>query len=153
MDYSPPGSSVHGISQARILEWGAIFFSRGSSQCRNQTQVSCIAGKFFTNWISFLKSGYHMTFISLIFHFWRVQASFVECAIFCIVLIISLWLDPCQTPWQEHYLGDAVYFLYITSRGTQCQQVLILWRLKFDKFLKVMGTILPILKVSFSYCN
>ena len=44
-----PGSSVHGILQARILEWVAFPFSRGSSQPRNQTQVSCIAGRFFTN--------------------------------------------------------------------------------------------------------
>ena len=46
--YSPPGSSVHGILQARILEWVAIPFSRGSSQPRDQTWVSCIAGRFFT---------------------------------------------------------------------------------------------------------
>ena len=45
---SPPGSSVHGILKARILEWIAISFSRGSSQPRDQTQVSCIAGRFFT---------------------------------------------------------------------------------------------------------
>ena len=42
MDWSPPGSSVHGIFQARILEWVAIPFSRGSSQPRDQTSVSCI---------------------------------------------------------------------------------------------------------------
>ena len=43
MNYSPPGFSVHGILQARILEWFAILFSRGSSQHRDQTLVSCIA--------------------------------------------------------------------------------------------------------------
>ena len=48
LDYKLPGSSVHGILQARILEWAAIPFSRGSSQSRPQTQVSCIAGRFFT---------------------------------------------------------------------------------------------------------
>ena len=48
MDRSPPGSSVHGILQARILEWVAIPFSRGSSQPRGQTWVFCIAGEFFT---------------------------------------------------------------------------------------------------------
>ena len=42
MDYSPAGSSVYGILQARILEWVAIPFSRGSSQPRDQTWVSCI---------------------------------------------------------------------------------------------------------------
>ena len=48
MDCSPPGSSVHGIVQARVLQWIAISFSRGSSQPRNQTRVSCIAGRCFT---------------------------------------------------------------------------------------------------------
>ena len=50
MDYSPPGSSVYEIFQARILEWIAIPLSRGSSQPRDWTQVSCTAGRFFTNW-------------------------------------------------------------------------------------------------------
>ena len=48
MDCSLPDSSVHGISQARILEWVAIPFSRGSSWPRDQTPVFCIAGRFFT---------------------------------------------------------------------------------------------------------
>ena len=48
MDCSLPDFSAHGILQARILEWVAISFSRGSSQPRDQTQVSCIAGRFFT---------------------------------------------------------------------------------------------------------
>ena len=52
IDCSLPGSSVHGISQARILEWIAISFSRGSSWPRNQTWVSCIAGGFFTDWVT-----------------------------------------------------------------------------------------------------
>ena len=50
MDCSPPGSSVYGILQARILEWVAISFSRGSSQPRDWTQVSCIAGRCFNLW-------------------------------------------------------------------------------------------------------
>ena len=50
VDCSPPGSSVHGILQARILEWVAIPFSRGSSWPRNWTRVSCIAGRSFTIW-------------------------------------------------------------------------------------------------------
>ena len=45
--YSLPGSSAHGILQARILEWVAIFFSRGSSWTRDQTHTSCLAGGFF----------------------------------------------------------------------------------------------------------
>ena len=50
MDHRPPGSSVHGILQARILEWVAVSLSRGSSWLRDGTWVSCIAGRFFTIW-------------------------------------------------------------------------------------------------------
>ena len=65
MDCSPPGSSVHGILQARILEWLAMPSSRGSSQPRDRACISrdsCVAGRFFTTespgkpqeWIYFL---------------------------------------------------------------------------------------------------
>ena len=50
MDYSPLGSSVHGLLQAGILKWGAISSSRGSSQPREWTRVSWIVGRFFTIW-------------------------------------------------------------------------------------------------------
>ena len=50
VDCSPPGSSVHGVLQARILEWVAISFSRGSSRPRNRTHVSRIAGRRFNLW-------------------------------------------------------------------------------------------------------
>ena len=46
----PKDYTVHRILQARILEWVAFLFFRWSSQPRNQTGVSCIAGRFFTNW-------------------------------------------------------------------------------------------------------
>ena len=51
MDCSPPGSSVYGILEARILKWVAMLSSRGSSQPRDRTHFSCdfcIAGRFFT---------------------------------------------------------------------------------------------------------
>ena len=48
MNCRPPGSSVHGILQAKLLEWVAIPFSRGSSRTRDRTQVYCTAGRFFT---------------------------------------------------------------------------------------------------------
>ena len=49
IDCTPLGSSVHGILQARIFQWVAIPFSRGSSWPRGWTWVSCIAGRFFTS--------------------------------------------------------------------------------------------------------
>ena len=50
MEYNPQASSVHRNLQARILEWVAFPFSRGSSQPRDQTHISHIAGRFFTVW-------------------------------------------------------------------------------------------------------
>ena len=64
MDCSPPGSSVYGILQARILEWVTISSSRGSSQPRDWTWVSCIAGRFFTIWAT-RKAQYIMYICSL----------------------------------------------------------------------------------------
>ena len=48
MDCSPPGSSVHGVSQVRTLQMVVILFSNRSSQLSDGTWVSCIAGRFFT---------------------------------------------------------------------------------------------------------
>ena len=48
MDCSPPGSPVHAMFQVRVLEWDAISFSRESSWPRDQTCISCTAGRFFT---------------------------------------------------------------------------------------------------------
>ena len=48
--WDPMDYIVHGILQARILEWVAFLFFRGSSQPRDWTQVSCIAGRFYTSW-------------------------------------------------------------------------------------------------------
>ena len=50
LDCGPAGPSVHGILQARTLEWVAIPFFRGSSWPRDRTWVSCIVGRFFTIW-------------------------------------------------------------------------------------------------------
>ena len=48
VDYSPPGSSVHGVFQAKILEWVAISYSRGSTQPKDQTAPPALTGRFFT---------------------------------------------------------------------------------------------------------
>ena len=52
MDCSLPGCSVHGLLQARILQWVTIPFSRGSFQPRDRTQVSHLARRFFTIWVT-----------------------------------------------------------------------------------------------------
>ena len=60
MDCGLPGPSVHGIFQARILKWVAISFSRGFSRSSDQTQVSHIAGRFFTVWATRNIEGLHV---------------------------------------------------------------------------------------------
>ena len=50
IDWDPPGSPVHGILQAKILEWVVISFSKGSCWPGDRTQVTCTAGRFFTVW-------------------------------------------------------------------------------------------------------
>ena len=60
-DYSLPISSVHGVLQASVLEWVAILFSRESSCPRDQTWVSCIAGRFFTTSTTWRRRRWHPT--------------------------------------------------------------------------------------------
>ena len=81
MDCSPPGSSVHGIFQAGVLEWVAIPFSRGSFQPRDQTQVSCTPDRFFTVWAmsitSVLCKGY-ILYNSQSMAFWESKTAGIE---------------------------------------------------------------------------
>ena len=82
-DSSLPGSSVHGILQARVLEWVAIPFSKGSSQPSNQTQVSCIAGGFFT----FCSREALILYNKNLLNF---------CGIYCVLKMLSLDPRDCQ---------------------------------------------------------
>ena len=77
MDCSPPCSSVHVIFQARILEWVAISFSRGSSRPRDWTHVSCTGRRILYHWATWEALGSTGKPISLPFsRFWRVLAYF-----------------------------------------------------------------------------
>ena len=91
MSCSPPGSSIHGVLQARILEWIAIPFSRRSSQPRDWTWVSCIGGRFFTIWAT--RGGCYIVGPCYLFTFYISQFSSVAqlCPTLC---------DPmdCSTP-------------------------------------------------------
>ena len=90
-DYSLPGSSVHGILQARILEWVTISFSRWSSQPRNRTPVSSIAGGFFANWT--MRGAGAVRCNSL--HFSILQENFQKRSLYCftgyVILLKYLW--------------------------------------------------------------
>ena len=97
LDCSLPGSFVHGILQARILEWIALPFSRWSSQPRDQTQLSCIAGRLFTIWATkealsniYIKDLYIYIYIYEVK--WSESCSFVS---------DSLQLHGLYSPWNS----------------------------------------------------
>ena len=73
MNCNLPGISVHGILQARTLEWVAISSSKGSYSPRDQTQISCIAGRVFTIWLTREAESCFLEFFKwpIVFHFWR----------------------------------------------------------------------------------
>ena len=104
-DCDQPGSSVHGISQARILEWVAISFCRGSSQPRDQTQMSYLARRFFTIWAIWEAHG-RLTQLSYLWKTvasWSCEPFFVGiyfCAGHCALLLIPIvLLNPDGTLW------------------------------------------------------
>ena len=88
MDCSLPGSSVHGIFQARVLEWIAISFSRGSSRPRDWTRVSCIVGRHFTIWAT-----REVRFIGCLYlwSFFAVQKLLVWCSLTCLLFSVFLF--------------------------------------------------------------
>ena len=73
MDCSLPGSSVHGIFQARVLEWVAISFSRGSSWPRDRTLVSCIACRCFTVWATREAQIQKITYLLFTYKYWKLH--------------------------------------------------------------------------------
>ena len=92
MDCSPPGFSIHGILQTRILEWVAISFSRGSSWSKNQAQASCITGRFLTFWAtkntqSRNRRCFHFVLLlqQITTNFWLKQCTFI---------VLVSWRDP-----------------------------------------------------------
>ena len=109
VDCSLPGSSVHGILQARILEWVAISFSRGSSQPRDQSQVSRIAGRCFTLWLLSFKPTFRLssfTFIkslfssSLLSAIKVVSSAFLELLIFLPTILIPAFAKTSLNIWK-----------------------------------------------------
>ena len=91
MDCSPLGSSVHGILQARILEWVAIPFSKGSSWPRYQTWASCITGRFFTVWVTREACICHSAYLT------SMQVHHEQCW----ARWITIWNQDCWEKYQQ----------------------------------------------------
>ena len=97
-DCSLPDSSVHGILQARILEWVVIPFSRGFSQPRNQIGVSCIAGGFFTSWA---------TMEAPRFPIFKVPNNTKRCVCVCVCVCVSR--ISMLMGWFNHILSSPIH--------------------------------------------
>ena len=149
MDCSPTGSSIHGIFQARILEWVAIPFSRGSSQLSHRTQVSCIIGRFFMVWAtreaSGIKSSWFSSIIfpgddcySLLIHLPSSILHTTETALFQICKSENLlfsFLSPSMASINLNYFSFTIdffslkwfiFFTYcskVSERTSKCEQV------------------------------
>ena len=128
MDHSLPCSSIHGIFQARVLEWGAISFSRGSSQPRDWTWVSCIVGRRFTIWATREVSSLSQLF------FWTLRSNGYTCPFsFAFCFFFSYFKGLLRQPFCLFaflFLGDGldhclVLYFYWSSP----------WYLNFSMFL------------------
>ena len=131
MDCSPPGSSIHGILQAkalewfsimptteihyilttttkkkRILEWVAISFSRGFSWPRNRTQVSCIAGRFFTMALPLFSTPVTLISVLLPMNFW----TFIYILPFCLIFFFDVYI---HTILAIAYNDSSFYFFHV----------------------------------------
>ena len=122
MDYSLPGSSVHGISQARILVWITISFSSGSSQPRDQTCIACIGRQMFYHWATW-EAHYISAYVSTFF-----QTMFFG-FVFGSALIV-LWphgsVDPCFLKKNDETNSHSLHC---------CRQQLLIQALAFPIFL------------------
>ena len=96
---SLPGSSLHGILQARVLEWVAISFSRGSSQLRDWTRVSCIPGRSFNLWAtreaSLCNSSFWGAMLQIVACCWPLIFFFYSCFVPLTWGPISITLSFC----------------------------------------------------------
>ena len=93
MDCSPPSSSVHGISPARILEWVAIIFSRGSSRPRDQTHISCTSRWILYHWATGKPTWYLLN-----------MSKEHKCPWACYLSNISIYFFPQVKEKLEHFL-------------------------------------------------
>ena len=108
----PPGSSIHGILQARILEWVAISFSRGSSRPRDRTQVSCIAGRCFNLWATREATWYLILLFYLLFAY-IVKA--LNCELLSFLFKDKMALPPCYSP-PLHNLKSPAANIWLTCQ-------------------------------------
>ena len=140
MDCSPPGSFVHGISQAKILEWVAISFSRGSSWPRDQTCVFCIAGGFFITEVPrkpfenhFVIKNWNFGKNYILHPHWFTNVTHI------LLLIISSVEQYITREWMIHTCNSNKqlrFILSLTLLHSEWCQAIFLWQLHFLSLLR-----------------
>ena len=121
MDCSLPGSSVYGILQARVLEWVAISFSRGSSQPRDRTRVSCIPGRCY----NFIFSLFNVISLARRFFFFFLNISYLFTIIFLFIIFLFLLLF-LLFPW---FAWGVLVLLFLGFWGWMFR--LLIWHFSF----------------------
>ena len=121
-DCNPPGSSLHGIFQARILERVAISFSRGSSQPRDRTQDSCIGRRIFCHWAT------REALLAL--HWWREKSPLdsLMSEIKSSVWKWCMFLLPSGQNWSHAHTSKVRQGVEVGRLGRQCSCSLLAWR-------------------------
>ena len=134
MDCSPPGSSVHGILQARILEWVSVHFSRGSSWTRDRTRVSCVAGRFFTVWAT--RKTWCTNICTYLVHVYIYNIS--QNSPFLTNLGMRCWSCICDS----YLMGRTGCCLATTFISSRCPAIPFFWKFKLFLFWKIRQCIL-----------
>ena len=117
MDCSPPGSSVHGVSQARVLEWVAISSYRGSSWPRDQTHVSCVS--CIGGWLLYHWATWETQCESHINNVYDLMTIVVRCSNYCL-----LW--PCLVQHLGHtYVSKSKPILFAVWQASKSRDELM----------------------------
>ena len=125
IDFSLSGSSVHGIVQASVLEWIAVPFSKGSSQPRDRTQVSRIAGRFLTIWTT--REAHLWTRIAFI-AFWTTNIFFLIAPTTSPQWYLSAIYPPSLKLLHFHgFQGHLITFLKLSLPLKNVPQALLLY--------------------------
>ena len=126
--FATPWTVVYGILQARILKWVAFPFSRGSFQPRDQTQVSCIAGGFFTNWATREENSMIQWKKP-----WNPRALFLMIP-FCLLSFHSFSCEKLIWVWARIYLSSLLFLRSYNSYISMIIQRLFAWHTLWTNF-------------------
>ena len=139
MDYT-----VHGILQTRILEWVAVPFSRGSSQPRDRTQISRIAGGFFTSWAT--REALHMAYLLWLSHSSWIMCSFPPSPLSLFLLCFLIW----KFLWTFHKCRDS-FFSSVQSNNESIEDTLFLLQCFWSPVI-LFGSFLEFLRFFVQLC-